>query len=571
MKLLQNKWITYSLLLLIYSLVFFVYSGQSPWEFSDTLAGEINGDMSQFLWSAYHFEEWVHGNQDFFYTDLLYTPYGTSLQYHTYSHLMAATSYIVGNSFLGINLIIWLHYILSGLGAYLLARFFKLTWMWAFLVGFIFAFIPYKFSHYAGHYNLQQTAVIPYFILVFFKTFPLDSKERFFSKIKLSNILLLALLSMLSLLSSYIYSAFLLFFGIGYIIYYGLYSLFPAKSKRYVFVLILCIIISIAIPYLRNLGLEDHGGFWWRDDMGKFLTPNWNNHLYHWATPFLYSNYEYLGLKHNDCFMGFALPLWFLVVSVLYFFRKKKNNLFPIIGFFSLFFFMLTSPEILIFKINIGYFPTALYHLIPGINNARIPERFILMFALFFPIYIFSVTQILVDKKKLLNKLLPFILLAIICIEFNQNEIYTSKKSDFPKWVITLKNLPKGSVLPLPTGLNDGTKADGDFHANHLYYQTLHRHKLVGGYVSRMTKVLRDKHFDNPVFNLVLRYIMQKDNPPTDKLSPETIDQFIKESNLRYILIPNHEKRYIQFVKNNFEHRIQSQSESDGALIYILN
>ncbi len=565
---LQNKWLIYILLLLAYSVVYFIYSGSYPWNFHQELPGNINGDMSQFLWNAHHFGEWMAGRQEYFSTDLLYTPFGTSLQYHTYSHLMSGTAYLVGNSFLGINLVIWLHYIFSGLGAFLLARYFKLNWIWAFLVGFIFAFIPYKFFHYSGHYNLQQTAIIPFFVLAFFRNFPLNSTEKLFSKFKIRHLLTLLLLGVLSIASSYVYTVFLLFFVAGYFIYYFVFRLIPNKWMRWCLLVLLTILSTYLVPYLSKLGIEHHGAFWWTDDMGKFVTPNWNNTLYHWATPGLYEQYKRLSLKHSDCFIGYILPLFFLGISILYLLKKEKCSAFEVLGFLSLFFFMLTSPKILIFTDEFGFMPTSLYHFIPVINNVRIPDRFILMFALFFPVFTFSVAQYVLASKKILKDTLPIILILLCFIEFKQNPIGKAHKNNIPQWVNQLASLPQGNVLPLPTGINDGNIATGNFESNQLYYQTIHKHKLIGGYISRITDELRTKHLEDPVMKAILD--LSKQEPIKDLLHQKQVDHFIKKFKLHYIVISNNEERFLPFVEKYFGHRVLQKNTTEGTTICVL-
>ena len=564
----KNKWVQYSLLLLAYSIIYFIYTGSVPWHFADQLPGNLNGDMSQFLWNSHHFGEWVQGRQDFLYTDLLYTPIGTSLQYHTYSHLMAATSYLVGNSFLGINLIIWLHYIFSGLGAFLLARYFKLNWAWSFLAGFIFAFIPYKLTHYGGHYNLQQTAVIPFFVLVFFKSFPLRSDEPLFSKLKLFNILLLLALGILSILSSYIYSVFLLFFGIGYLLYFVLYRFIPNKWIRLDLFILLAVLVTELVPYLRGIGIQEHGAFWWADDMGKFITPNWNNKFYHWAMPSLYSYYNELSLKQSDCFLGFVFPIFFLLTSLILIVKKGKHTPYPVLGFLALFFFMLTSPKILIFQIEVGFLPTSIYHFVPFINNARIPERFILMLSLFLPILVFTIAQLLLEKKTVLNKVFPCILFVLLFIEFNQNHIDKAQQKDIPEWVGELKSLPQGNVLPLPTGVNDGNIATGDYENTHLYYQTIHHQKMIGGYISRISEDLRESHLADPVMRSILN--LSKGEELKDSLTTEQVNLFLDKFQPRYILIPNSKESYQSFVKQHFASKIDREIKNATSSLYIL-
>ncbi len=561
-----NRWLEIALLLIVYSLVYFFYTKSYPWLFSSELPGTLNGDISAFLWNTHHFEEWIHGRQNYFSTDLLFAPYGTSLYHHTYSHLLNAISYLVGNTFLGINLVIWLHYIFSGLGAYLLSRFFKLNWKWAFIVGFVFAFIPYKFAHYNGHYNLQQTAFIPFFILYFFKVFPIDTSNKIWSGVTWQKIIPLGILGILCLLSSYIYASFLFLFCVAYFLYYYLNKILPKKKHQFYFLFISSVLASLVIPHLQKLGIDDQGGLWWRDDLMKFLTPNWNNKFYHNNTPSFYKFYHLFKLKHNDCFMGYLLLLLTASVPVLYLFKKNKLVLPGILGFMALFFFMLSSPEIYFLQFRIGNFPTAFYHFIPTLNNLRIPERFIVLFALFLSIYVFSVWQNFLVNRNQVTQLIPFLVIFILFIEYQQNDIEKAQKNDIPSWAIELKKKPKGHLLPLPTGINDGMIANGSFDNKHQYLQSIHKHKLIGGYVARFTPELRNKFLTNKVFKKILALSENKND--STLLTKSDMNQFIKNYKVNYLLVHDTSKNFHHFIKNYFVESISDSIHTGAHSIY---
>lgn len=566
----KNKWVSFFLLLVLYGLFYCLNSGIMPWEFSTILPGNIDGDTAVFLFNEHHFSEWVAGNQSYFFTDLVYAPYGSNLLYHTFCHFMSFLSYILGDSFLAINLIILLHYAFSGLGAYLLARFFKLNKIWAFVVGFIFAFIPYKFVHLGGHYNLQQTALIPFFILVFLKAFPLNVKQALFSKLRARHILYLLLLSLGSFISSYIYTTFMFMFIMGYFLYYTIYRYIPNTYWRITLLLGLLIGTTYLIPALHQLGWADQGSFWWRDDMAKFLTPNWNNNLYHKITPFLYKHYSRLELKHSDCFIGFSILLSFLFVTILYFFSKKKSSpSLAISAFMAFFFFMLTSPEILIFKTKIGFFPTSIYHFIPVINNLRIPERFIVMLGLFLPILIFMKAQLLLEHKPILAKLIPLLLILILIMEYRIGEIDVSSKDNVPQWAHTLSKEPKGNLLSLPTGLLDGGISNGNFSKRDLYFQTVHHHKLIGGYIARIKEDLRLKYYSNKVMKIILD--LSEKRPITDSISTNDKNSFLEEYNVNYIVVDTSEKIFNNFINTTFTNNITRTKIIEGKKIYYLD
>ena len=401
MKIFASERGVYVGVLIVYSLIYFVFTDHFPWQFSQQLFGSHNGDASQFFWNVFHFGQWAQGKQEYFFTNLLYAPHGSGILFHSYSHLMTAFSYVIGDSYWGINIFIWLNYAFSGLGAFMVGRRFKLNIIWSFLCGFVFTFIPYKFSHITGHYNLQLTAFIPFFVLAFFQIFPTDLKSPILKKITLRGLIPLVLSGILCLLSCYVYSVFLFIFSIGYFLYQLIHRKIQNIFLRWCLLILLIFAASNIVPYLDDLGMNNHSALWWRDDIGKFFTPSFYSKIYPSLTPKLFDNYSRLKLKHADCFIGFVMPVLFVVSLVLILFKRKKQN--TLLGFLSLFFFMLTSPEILIYMDKIGYFPTSLFHFVPVVNNARIPERFIIMFVLFLLLIYSAFFSRLSGIKKNLN------------------------------------------------------------------------------------------------------------------------------------------------------------------------
>ncbi len=113
----------------------------------------------------------------FFTTELFY-PTGTSLLFHTLNilnGLWAMPVQLLGGLVVAYNTVVIATFVLSGYGAYLLARHTlrrlpgggaPAEWA-AFLAGFIFAFAPVRMAHLLGHMQVLSSEWLPFFALAF--------------------------------------------------------------------------------------------------------------------------------------------------------------------------------------------------------------------------------------------------------------------------------------------------------------------------------------------------------------------------------------------------------------------
>ena len=126
-------------------------------DFLNQIPGD-GGDGYQFLWDLW----WVKysttelGTNPYF-TNHIFYPNGHSLFFHSLIPLAGIITipfqYILG-LFFSYNLIVILGYVLGGLGAYLLAKYFTKNIYASYLTGIIFTLSPYHLRHTLGHLNL---------------------------------------------------------------------------------------------------------------------------------------------------------------------------------------------------------------------------------------------------------------------------------------------------------------------------------------------------------------------------------------------------------------------------------
>ena len=154
-----------------YAALFVFCSWPLAREFRTAFVGEAGGDANQYVWNAYNFQRQVAAGANPFHTTLLLYPEGTGLWLHTYTPVLGLLNVLLRHELLAVNVGLLLSFVLSGVGAARLAgrwlRHPGLCW----LVGFVFAFSPYKLAHWPAHYHLLLTATVPFYIWAFLEAF----------------------------------------------------------------------------------------------------------------------------------------------------------------------------------------------------------------------------------------------------------------------------------------------------------------------------------------------------------------------------------------------------------------
>ena len=95
-------------------------------------------------------------------------------------------------------------------------------------------------------------------------------------------------------------------------------------------------------------------------------------------------------------------------------------------------------------------------------------------------------------------------------------------------------------VLQLPFGIRDGASSVGNFNARYQYYQTLHGKKLIGGYLSRISRRSVGQMRSQPTLDALMT--MSEGNHITDdqaRVVRARAGYFIDRAKVGYVVI-NH-------------------------------
>ncbi|MDB5255316.1 MAG: hypothetical protein JWM14_11 [Chitinophagaceae bacterium] len=564
------------LALLFYTFVFIIYTYPLVNVFSTHVSGYEGGDSAQYLWNIFIFRDNLVHQQPLFYTNYICYPLGTDLLLHTYTPIVNVFALLFKNPYVAVNVMTYLQFVLSGIGAYLLSK--KLTQhiTWSLFTGFMFAFGSYKMANYATHLNLILTAPIPFYILCFINTFRFSETSRLPVLYSIPYLLLSIVLLICSFFSDYYITYYILLFS-------GLYLCFPYLQQwfyslsvkiRWITVVVFFLLSHIIINQLMLFNVDCNSVFWWQPDFLSFFIPSFFSNFFN--TRSYYTLYSGPGAKAEVViFMG-----WFFSLLVFYniflFFKHKKKALLPkhpqfeFYVFASLVFVMMTTPEAKLFDEGYFYLPSGFVHFIPFINNIRIPGRCVLMVSLFLPMV---VAFLWIHYKSILPKslytVIPFLCLAVSFFEFLPMPyamLNRSKQQPVNEW---LQQKPGKVMMTLPLFVLDGMKVVGVPQKEQLMDQMVHQKKILGGYVSRLKEDVFSQYESDSLCRCIF-YLEAHPEASLHALDKKYVTIFLNRFNLDLIHIPAvYEKSNVHlFIKNNFAPYILFKDSLNGDTVY---
>jgi hypothetical protein len=494
---------------------------------------------------------------------------------HTYTPVVGVVNLILNNPYLSVNVVLLLSFVLSGFGTFLLASRFLNNKVLAFLCGFVFAFSPYKMSHLLEHHHLMLTATVPFYIMCFTDIF---GHAKGLKMINYRKVLACLALGILTFLSDYYTTFFLLAFSLLFLFYFATLPILSKLNLKLVFALFSMITIGIhlLVERLRILHIEDKGGINNSGDLLGLLIP-WERSRF-FSLDF-FKNFQdsagIVGPNEHVVFIGYSLILLTLVAIVL---GRKVIGQLPFAGFLGfccVVFFFLAFPKLKFNNHALLYSPTSFIHFIPGINNIRNPTRFVAMLYLFWPLLSFICIEKFLEGGQFLKwlKYGSLGLAVIVIAEYYPVNYPLIRKSDVPDFVFRLeKDSEIRQILNVPSGAVDGFKHAGIFKSGNLQWAIHHKKNLMDGYISRLPDPYFELFEENPVLrglNLVYQYGADS----ALVLDKKVIDVFWIKYKPQVVLLhvgsndPTATEKYIQNSFADYIFRIEKES---GYTLYYL-
>jgi len=444
-------------------------------------------------------------------------PGGFNMAMNSHNFIMGIFCLPFKNNMLGLNVGLLVSFILSGLGAALLCYRFVPNYPAALLAGFIFAFSPWKMIKLQDHHWFALTATIPFYIYHFIDVLEYGA-NRFLPRIKsYTKLIYCLLLGLLTSLSEYYLTFFLLYFSGFYILvkFYLKPWKFNYKSlKTWVIIAAIVVAGSVLVSLLAQWGVDDKGAIYWGGDLAAYFMPvyqQWVKDAIN-AADFIISPHA-----ENYFFLGFA----FIILVLITFLIARKRGKFTLsdetrnLAWIALLFLLLTLPVLRVLGHFFFYLPTAIIHYIPFANNVRVITRIFLLFSLLFPVvvlYVFNLQQL---KYK---NIILFSVIVILLIEFYPKQYDFIDTAQIPASVYKLKETGGRVVLPIPAGIRDGFIQKGLNNSDILFYQTIFDKKIIGGYTARLSEKVLNEHLNDSV----MRDIFTLSENPDTTLQPRS-------------------------------------------------
>ena len=528
----MKNWQHLLLLLFVYGLVFVVFTWPLAANFGSSFLSVSGGDSSGYIWDAWHFRKELLSGHNPYHTDWLFYPHGTGLIMHGYLPILGLLNLGLDNPVLAVNVGLAVSAAASGAGAYLLARRWVQNPVLCLLAGFVFTYSPFKLQRLTQHFNLQLTATIPFYILVFLRAFEFQ-EGRFLPRVRSWGAVVGCFaLGFLTLLSDYYVLFGLIYFSLTYAAWFW-FRIGRIRWREWRTWLWLAGILAaghIIGRLLRLSGIQENS-IWWAGDLVAFLMPpptsrflygEWAMRLYHNAKVF-----NMPGSLENTLFIGYALPVLALIMWALRVTRQRPvSQRFRSadgrpLAWVLVVFLIFTVPTFRIYGHEWLNMPTAAIHFIPFFNNIRCPTRWILMVGLLLPIVSFSALEAAWATKlrPAVQVSISLLLMAIVLVEFWPQPYQRMSQVAMPRVYSEVAKLPGTTLVPIPMGILDGNRQVGLMQPEQMFYQTQHAKKLPIGYLSRVSPELFASLDQEPVLHALLQIQTQPDSlapaPPT--------------------------------------------------------
>lgn len=524
----HRSWMKPLIITAFYLSVFIVFTDP----FIGYLATHIIGkdDALQFAWNGFNFQQSI-ASGNLFFTETMFHPWGAETLMHAGGLLCNIVALPFSNKTLIVNCFITVHFLLSGYGAYRLSRHIGTSEVFAVIIGFIFAFSPYKMARLDAHHNLVMTGFIPFFILWYLQAFRF-SEFKCFPPIKSTKFLLLALFAgFLQALTDFVVMFHLLYFAAFWMLYAYISKLHRrfGTFKAGITIATIIVLLHFLTQLLVTKGFNDSAGLWWGGYWSDFIRPD-GSAVYHaltgdWLHRAL-SRYN-MGLE-SQVFIGYSMVITFTIAIILW---TKNHKAYSNELLFTLVCIILVAiPEPLGYQRF--YSPFAFLHFIPGITELRCPERIFGIGYLCLSIFAFiQIDHYILRWNSSIHNIVALIFFAAVFAEYYPVRYQLTDTREIPDAVKMLRYEPAEAVLVYPFGLRDGYFQDGHYDMKHPIYQMYHKKKQLGGYISRISEQLRQKYRDN-VFIRDLVAMQQTDTTIRPRNYSGAIDSLNFESAL---------------------------------------
>jgi hypothetical protein len=264
-------------------------------------------------------------------------------------------------------------------------------------------------------------------------------------------------------------------------------------------------------------------------DLGSLVLGNPFNGL--WG-PQVMRLYGELGMN------AFAGPLWLGVAPLALLLTRRSWQGHPAARLWLLiagvFLVWTLGPYLDVFGIDTGLpLPQMLLRFVPIVSNARIPGHASVFVALGVAVLL---ALAVASSPRRWPAAAIGALLAVLLADFCTAP-FPMHRLEMPAIYGRLTERPAGAVLELPLGFRDGFGEEGRFDPNVLYYQSLHGRPIAGGYISRLSPIVKAGYQESPAFSTLLRLSSGGNADGSPAPTPEAARAELARAGIQYIVV----------------------------------
>jgi hypothetical protein len=232
----------------------------------------------------------------------------------------------------------------------------------------------------------------------------------------------------------------------------------------------------------------------------------------------------------------------------------------------GVFFIWSLGPYLRVFGANTAFMlPQTFVRFVPGLGNARIPGRAIVVVQLMIAVLgAMAITSLGRSPRGIAIAVAAVVVVALECwprphpfVPLGRSMLYAS-----------MKTMPPGVVLEIPLGIVDGTATRGTIDYRVLYYQTLHEHPQMGGVISRMSPRTRAAFDADPIVGPLLD--LSEGRAPGRGTTPQAPCRASLACGVRYVVVTERaaSDALSAFVTASFS--LQPLAHEDGRTLYLV-
>ena len=509
--------------------------------FSEALIGPPEDNMMDF-WNIWYSQVTMeHNFMNFFHTNLIKYPEGTSLYFHSFSYSNLFIIFLIRKLFswpISTVLLVKLHngmllfsFYLAAVGAFYLTRMFTRSNVSAFFGGFIFAFSPFHIAHMLHHMHVATIQYIPFFLICFFGY--MDTRKILF----LAGSIFFYWLSALSCLYYLIYIGY--FMGFFYI--YKVISekkLLLRECLAPIITILLGVILLLSPLVIPMITMSFQSQKVYLNGESYF------NHVADLAGFFVFHPYHLLSRITRPLWSRFQGNLWEMAVYLgsinlalflwAYLNRRRfkiKEMNFLLSGIL-VFMILASGPYLFFLGKKIIPLPTYVLGVMPFFKHIRTPSRAVVFVYLFLGIgvglAIDTITNLYKKRNKVLYSLSVIILLLLVFLDFYPTRLESTAVQCLPAYQVITEDKEKDfGIADLPVGYTAGS-------TYMMYQAACHGRPIV---VATAPEYMEDRlshRLDQDDMTLLkeqfvdkrVKYLVLHKNIQDDKLTEEEITRY---------------------------------------------